>query len=110
MDRRDTLLAALQLQSDATLMSSNLTVLHQYAIALHCMSTEVLHSVFGREFFPSGAMYNAAPVPRVFRTSTPMAAMGLWRPPVGPGGPEPVTIHQGEDCPGCPMCHPRPSG
>ena len=34
-------------------MSSNLTVLHQYAIALHQMSTEVFHSMFGREFFPA---------------------------------------------------------
>ena len=39
MNCRDTLHAALQLQRDASPMSSNLTVLHQYAIALHRMST-----------------------------------------------------------------------
>ena len=52
MDHRKALRAALQLQRDAGLMLSNLTVVHQYAIALHRMSTEVLHTVFGQEFFP----------------------------------------------------------
>ena len=84
MNHRDTLHAALQLQRDASLMSSNLTVLHQYAIALHHMSTQVLHSMFGREFFPSGAVNDAAPMPRVLRASTHMAAMGLWLPRVVP--------------------------
>ena len=91
MNRRDALFAALQLQRDAGLMSSNLTVLHQYAISLHRMSTEVLNSLFGREYFPSGAVDDAAPVPRVLRASTQMAAMGLWSPPVGPGGTGPET-------------------
>ena len=63
MDRRDALIAALQLQRDARLMASNLTVLNQYVIALHRMSTEVLQSVFGQEFFPSRAVDDAAPVP-----------------------------------------------
>ena len=106
MNRRDTMHAALQLQRDASLMSSNLTVLHQYAIAVHRMSTEVLHGVFGREFFPSGAVNDAASVPRVFRALTHMAVMGLWRPPVGPEGP-------GLESPGPEvpvLCHPRPSG
>ena len=59
-------------------------VLHQYAIALHRMSTEVLDTMFGQEFFPSGAVDDAALVPRILRASTQMDAMGLWRPPVGP--------------------------
>ena len=79
MELRDALYAALQMQRDARLMSSNLTVLHQYAISLHRMSTEVLHSMFGREYFPSGAVDDAAPVPHVLRASTQMAAIGLWR-------------------------------
>ena len=77
MNRQDTLLVALQLQMDASLMSSNLTVLHQYAVTLHWISTEVLHSVFGREFFPSRAVNDAAPVPACFG-ATHMAAIGLW--------------------------------
>ena len=109
-DHRDALCAGLQLQRDTGLISSNLMVLHQYAIALHRMLTEVLHSVFGREFFPLGAVDDAVPVPRVLRALTQMAVMGIWRPPVGPGGPRPDTVHQDEDCPGCPRCHPRPSG
>ena len=104
----DTLYAALQLHRDARLLLSNITVLHQYAISLHRTSTELLHSVFGREFFPSGAVNEAAPVPRVLRASVHMVAMGLWRPPVGPGGPGLVTVHQGPQCPGCPLCRPRP--
>ena len=63
MNRWDTLHAVLQLQRDASLMSSNLTVLHQDAIALHRVSTELLNSMFGLEFFPSGAVNDAAPVP-----------------------------------------------
>ena len=53
--------AAIQFQRDASLMSPNLTVLHQYAIVMHWTSIEVLHYVFGREFFPSGAVNDAAP-------------------------------------------------
>ena len=97
MNRQDTLHAALQLQRDASLMLSNLTVLHQYAIALHQMSTEVLYSMFGWDFFPSGAVNDAAPMPRVFRASTHMAAMGLWRPTDGPGLD---SVYQGSGVPG----------
>ena len=100
------LYVALQLQRDARLMSSNLMVLHQHAIALHRMSMEVLHTVFGRELFPSGAVEDAAPVPRVLSVSIQMAAMGLWRLPVGPVGPGPDNVHHDEDCPGCTRCHP----
>ena len=78
MNHRNTQYAALQLQRDAGLMSSNLTVLHQDDMALHRMSNEVLHSVFGREFFPSGVVDDASPVARVLWASTYMAAMGLW--------------------------------
>ena len=110
MDQRDTLCTALQLQRDAGMMSSNLTVLHQYATAFHHMSTEVLHSVFGWEFFPSRAVDDAAPVPHVFRASTQMAAMGLWRLQGWPGRFRAGYYNQGEDCLVCPMCQPRPSG
>ena len=42
--------------------------LHLYAIALNCMSTEVMHTVFGHELFPSGAVDDAAAlVPHVLR-------------------------------------------
>ena len=110
MNRQDTLHAALQLQRDASLMSSNLAVLHQYVITLHWMSTEVLHSVFSQEFFPLGAVNDAALVPCAFRASTHMAAMGLWRPPVGTDGPGLDPVHQDRECPGSASCRPRLSG
>ena len=76
MDRRDALIAAVQLQRDAVLMASKLTVLNQYVVALHRMSTEVLQC----EHFPSRAVDDAAPVPRILWASTQMAAMGIWHP------------------------------
>ena len=79
-------------------------------MSLHRMSTEVLQLVFGQEFFPSHAVDDEAPVPRVHRAATQMAAMGLWRPPIGPGGPGLVTVSHRDDCPGCSKCSPRLSG
>ena len=65
MDRRDVLVAAMQLQWDATLLASNLTVLKQYVVSLHRRSMEVLQSVFGQELFPACVVEDAAPVPCV---------------------------------------------
>ena len=59
----------MQLQCDASLLASNLAVLHQNTVSLHHTSTEVLHSMFGRELFPSGAVNEDAPVPRILRAS-----------------------------------------
>ena len=98
MDRQDAIIAEVQLQWDTGLLASYLAVLNLYVIALHRMSTEVLQRVFGQEYFPARAVDYAAPVPRVLRASTQMATMGLWRPPVGPGGPGPDTVHQDGDC------------
>ena len=55
--------AALQLQHDADLMSSNLQVLGQYVTSLNHMSTEVMRLAFGPELFPSEAVDAQAPVP-----------------------------------------------
>ena len=109
MDRQDVLVAAMQLQRDATLMASNITVLSQYVTSLHQMSTEVMQSVFGREYFPSQSIDDAALVPRVNRSFTQMAAMGLWRPPINPGGPGLITAHHDVDCTGCTECPPQVS-
>ena len=76
MDRRDAMIAVLKLQQDARLMTSNLTILNQYVMALHRMSLEVLQSVLGHDEFPTRAVEDAAPVPRVHRASIHMAAMG----------------------------------
>ena len=108
MDPKDVLVAAMQLQRDTGLMASNLTVLA--VTSLHRMSTEVMQLVFGRGFFPSGAIDDAAPIPHVHHTSTQMAAMGLWRPPISPEGPGLDTAHHDEDCSGCTECRPQLSG
>ena len=71
-----TLHAALQLQCDAILMSSNLNVMQQYGIKPHQMASDILQSVFGRHFFPSAAVNDAVPVPRVLHTCTHLAPMG----------------------------------
>ena len=105
MDRQDILAAALELQQDSGLMASNLLVLNQYVTSLHHMSTEVLHLVFGQELFPSQAVDEVAPLPRVQHASSQMAAMGLWCPPVGPGGPGLDMVFHSDDCPGCTSSH-----
>ena len=109
MDHQEVLVAAMQLQRGAGLMASNLTVLSQYVTSLHRMSTEVMQSVFGREYFPSQSINDAAPVPQVNRTFTQMAAMGLWRQPIGPGGPGLISAHHNIDYMGCAECPPRVS-
>ena len=68
---------ALQLQRDANLMTSNLNVLQQYTLSLHGTASAILQSVFGRHYFPSTAVHDAALVPRVHRASTHMATMDL---------------------------------
>ena len=110
MGREDVLMAALELQRDAGLMDSNLSVLSQYVTSLHRMSAEVLQLVFGQELFPSHAFDEATPVPRVNWAATQMAAMGLWRPPIVLGGPGLDTVSHHNDCPGSSECSPGLSG
>ena len=87
--------AALQLQRDAGLMASVIQVLGQYVMSLNRMSSQVLH---------------LALVPRVHCVATQMAAMGLWRPPVGPSDPGPTHVSSCSNCLGCTDCAPGPSG
>ena len=98
MDRQEVFVATMQLQRGAGLMASNLTVFSQYVTSLHWMSTEVMQSVLGREYFPSLSFEDAAPVPLVNRAFTQMAAMGLWCPPIGTGGPGLITANHNIDC------------
>ena len=78
---------ACQLQRDACLMTSNLSVLDQYALSLNGTASDILELVIGCHNFLSAAMDTTAPVPIVCRASAHMEAMGLWRPSRGPGGP-----------------------
>ena len=47
MDREDAVAAALRLQQDAGIMTTNLQVLDQFVTSLNRMSSEVLHVSFG---------------------------------------------------------------
>ena len=70
LTRSQTIDAARQLQRDACLMTSNLSVLDEYALSLHGTASDLLELVVGRHD-------TAAPVPRVSRASTHMEAMGM---------------------------------
>ena len=106
LTRVQTLDAARQLQHGANLMTSNLSVLQQYALSLHGAVSDIFQLIVGRHCFPSTAVNDAAPVPRVRHASTHMAATGLWRPQNGSGGPGLDLFHQGPQCSGCPACFP----
>ena len=106
MNRQDVMAATLQLQRDAGIMASKLQVLDQYVMSLNQMSSEVLHLAFGLEVFPVHAVNSRGPVPRVHHAATQMAAMGLWRPPIGPGCLWPITVSSSSDCSGCKDCYP----
>ena len=95
MYMEQTLHAALQLQRDASFMSSNLNVLQQYAMSLHRTTSDIMQLVFGWHYILSAAVQDAALVPRVRRASSHMAALGLWRPPNDPGDPGLEIFHQG---------------
>ena len=79
--------------------------LHHYTVL-----TEVMQSVFGRGLFPANAIDEVAPVPRVHRAYTQMAAMGLWHPPIGPRAHGLETVSHSDSCPGCSECSARLSG
>ena len=77
MDREDAVAAALQLQLDAGLMTSNLQVLGQFITSLNRMSSEVMRLAFGTEVFPSDAVEVVSPVPCVHH-ATPLTTWPLW--------------------------------
>ena len=106
MGRDNAVAAALQLQHDAGLMTSNLQVLVQFVTSLNRMSSEVMRLVFGTEVFPSHAVGAVSPVPRAQRAAHNMAEMDLWRPPGGPGIPGPLPRSSCNNCIKCSECFP----
>ena len=99
--------AALQLQRDAGLMTSNLQVLGQFVTSLNRMLSEVMRLVFGAEVFPSDAIDAISPVPWAHRATQYMAGMGLWRPSRGPGVPGPLPFSACNNCRQCSDCFPE---
>ena len=107
MDRDNAVAAALQLQHDAGLMTSNLQVLGQFVTSLNHMSSEVMRLAFGAETFPSDAVNAISPVPRAHRAAQYMASMGLWRHPGDPGAPGPLPMSTCNNCRQCSDCFPE---
>ena len=106
MDREDAVAAALRLQHDAGLMTSNLQVLGQFVTSFNRMSSEVLRLAIGPEVFPSAAVDVLSPVPEAPRAANYMSAMGLWRPPGGLGDPGPLPVSSCNCCMNCTHCFP----
>ena len=77
--------AAVNLQRDAGLMMSNLQILAQFVMALHWMSSEMMSIGVGHVLFPTEDVADLSMTPRAQRAAKYMTAMGLWRPPSGPG-------------------------
>ena len=100
--RETAVAAALHLQRDADLMTSNMQVLGQLVTSLNRMSSEILRMAVGPEVFSSTMMDVASPVPQVPHAAHYMAAMGLWRPPDGLWAPGPLP---GSSCNSCMNCN-----
>ena len=100
--------AAVNLQRDAGLMMSNLQLLAQFITALHRMSSKLISINVGHVVFPAEEIAKLSMTPRAQRADKyDMAAMGLWRPPSGPGAPGPVPTSSCTSCMRCEYCFPR---
>ena len=102
--------AAVNLQRDAGLMSSNLQILCQFVTSLERMSSEVLNLAMGQVVFPSSEVAALSPAPRAARAAHYMAAMGLWWARVDPGGPGPLPTSSCNACMNCRYCFPAGPG
>ena len=75
MDREDAVAAALQLQHDVGVMTSNLQVLDQFVTSLNRVSSKILRLAVEPVAFPSTTMDVLSPVPRAPRAAHYMSAM-----------------------------------
>ena len=110
MDTEEAVAAAVNLQCDAGLMSSNLQILCQFMTSLQRMSSEVLSLALGQVVLPSPAVAALSPAPCAPRAANYMSAMGLWRPLVGPGDPGPLPTSSCDACMNCRYCFPDGPG
>ena len=93
--------AAVNLQRDAGFMMSNLQILAQFVTSLNRMSSEMLSISVDHVVFPVEEVERLSVMPRAQRAAKYMTAMGLWRPPSGPGAPGPLPA---STCPSCMKC------
>ena len=91
LGREQAMAAAVNLQRDAGIMLSEL-------------SSELMVLGIGRMVFPQAEVADLSPAPRAARVAKYMSAMGLWRPPTGPGDPGPVPA---SSCRSCEYCFPE---
>ena len=106
MDREDAVAAAINLQRDAGMMSSNLQILGQFVTSLQRMFSEVLSLAVRQVVFPSSAVATLSPTSRAPRAANYMSAMGLWRPLGGPSGTGPMPTSSCDNCMNCRYCFP----
>ena len=99
--------AAVNLQRDAGFMMSNLQILAQFVMSLHRMSSEMLSIGVDHVVFPVEEVDKLSVMPRAQRAAKYMTAMGLWRPPSGPGAPGPLPTSTCMNCKNCKYCFGR---
>ena len=99
--------AAVNLQRDAGFMISNLQILAHFVMSLHRMSAEMLSIGVDHVVFPVEEVDKLSVMPRAQRAAKYMTAMGLWRPPSGPGAPGPLPTSTCPSCMNCEYCFGR---
>ena len=99
--------AAVNLQRDAGFMMSNLQIMAQFVMSLHRMSAEMLSIGVDHVVFPVEEVDKLSVMPRAQRAAKYMTAMGLWRPPSGPGAPGPLPTSTCPSCMNCEYCFGR---
>ena len=98
--------AAVNIQRYAGLMMSNLQIISQFVASLHRMSSEMMSIGLGRVVFPAEEIADLSTTPQAPRVAKYAAAMGLWRPQMGPGDPGPVPTSSCDSCMKCEYCFP----
>ena len=99
--------AAVNLQWDAGFMMTNLQILGQFVMSLHRMSAEMLSIGVDHVVFPVDEVDRLSVMPRAQRAAKYISAMGLWRPPSGPGAPGPLPVSTCTSCMNCESCFGR---
>ena len=99
--------AAVNLQRDAGFLMSNLQILGEFVTLLHRMSAEMLSIGVDHVVFPVEEVDRLSVMPRAQRAAKYMTAMGLWRPPSGPGAPGPLPTWTCTSCMNCEYCFGR---
>ena len=97
-------MAAINLQRDAGLMMTNLQILAQFVTSLNRMSSEMLNIGMDHVVFPLEEVESLSMIPRAQRAAKYMTAMGLWRPPSGPGATGPLPASTCLSCMKCEYC------